>query len=383
MLRNLFISLLTALLLSMPCMTASADNTTDPTQAPPTPVSVITLREENFIYTQEFAGIVEALQSVQIRAQVDGILKKRHYEEGQWVEKDTLLFSIDDAEYATQAEMAAAQVRQSEASYANAVQEYRRAANLQEKNSISPREYDTAVARHAQARASLAETKAALNNAHLKLEKTKIRAPISGYTDMAYIQNGSLIVAASQTDSLLTKVNNTQSMRVLFHVPGVRVRAINRLLEEGKAVVGDVIPAELFEDMGVPYAHTGRLVFGSGVINPQTGTMTSWAEFPNPDSILLPGQIVRIRLSILEFPNALVLPQSAVQQGADGSFVAIVTDDNTVDFAPVAVSGPYGNSFLLTPSEHIKAGSRVIIEGGNKIRSGMPVEARPYAEKFR
>jgi membrane fusion protein (multidrug efflux system) len=374
MLRNHAIILLTMIFLALSGAAAGAGKAAGQR----TQVSVLTLREENFAYVQDFAGIVEGAQSVQIRAQVDGILKARHYREGAWVEKGALLFEIDDAEYATQVEMAEARLRQAEASFANAAQEQRRANTLKEKNSISPKEYDSAVTQHALAGAALAEARARLSGARLRLDKTKIRAPISGYADMALIQNGSLIAASSPTDSLLTKLTNTREVRVLFHVPGVRVRAINRLINEGKAVVRDLIPAELFEDAGARYAHEGRLVFGSGATNPRTGTMTAWAEFPNPDGELSAGQIVRIRLSILEFTNALMLPQAAVQQGADGPFVALVTEGGTAAFAPVVVTGPYGSDFLLTPSEQVKAGSRVIIEGANKVRGGMPVEAKPY-----
>lgn len=354
---------------------AEADGT------PQTRVSVLELQEEDFVYVQEFAAVVEGVESVQVRAQVDGMLKARHYREGAWVEKGTLLFEIDDAEYATQVEMAQAQLQQAEAAFANALRELRRADTLKAKNAVSPKEYDAVATQHALDKAALAEARANLNSALLRLEKTKIRAPISGYADMALQPDGSLISASSSSGSLLTEMTNTRKVRVLFHVPGVRVRAINRLIGEGRAVARESITAELFEDAGVRYPHQGRLIFGSGSTNPQTGTRTAWAEFPNPDGALSAGQIVRIRLDVLEFPKALMLPQSAVQQGADGPFVALAAEDGTAAFAPVTVSGPYGSDFLVTPSEQVHAGTRVIIEGVNKVRGGMPVEAQPYTRQ--
>jgi membrane fusion protein (multidrug efflux system) len=350
-------------------------------QTPPLPVvNVVHLTPQNFIYSQEFSGRVEGAQSVQVRAQVNGALRARRYHEGAWVKKGDLLFEIDDAEYSARFKMAEAQRQQANAAKIKAARNFERATELKRLDSISEREFDTAESGWFSAQAELTSADAALSSVRLELEKTRVRAPISGYADMALIQEGALVNAASPDDSLLTSIHNTREVRVVFHVPAARVRALQTLVQQGVARYREPVEASLLLDDDVPYAHKGQLRFGSGVIDPVSGNMASRAEFPNRDGMLASGQLVRIRLDALEFPEALMLPQAAVQYLQGGAFAAVVDAGDKVDFVPLAAQGPFNGYFLLKASDTLKAGSRVIVEGINKVGPGARVEARAYSD---
>ncbi|GHU25920.1 MexX family efflux pump subunit [Betaproteobacteria bacterium] len=341
-------------------------------------VSVLELQTRDFTYTQEFAGRVEGVQNVQVRVQADGVLLSRHYREGAWVNKGDLLFRIDDAEYRAQFERADAVLKQARATRVNAERNYERAKELKKLDSISEREYDMAESAWVAAGAELAGAEAAVNSARLKLGQTQVRAPISGYADMARIQEGSLVAAQSQQDSLLTSISNTRDVRVLFHVPAARVRALQNLSEQKLAVFKDPVQAVVVTEDGLEYPHKGRMSFGSGVVSRDSGSMAARAVFPNREGRLAAGQLVRIRLDALEFKQALLVPQSAVQYLQNGPVVAIVNAGGKVEFAPLQAQGPFNGYFVLTASDKLKAGVKLIVEGVNKVRPDMPVTTKPY-----
>jgi membrane fusion protein (multidrug efflux system) len=341
-------------------------------------VSVLELQPRDFTYTQEFAGRVEGAQNVQVRAQTDGVLLSRHYREGAWVNKGDLLFKIDDAEYLAQFERADAALKQARATLVNAERNYQRAGELKKLDSISDREHDMAESAWVSAGAALTGAEAAVNSARLKLGQTRVRAPISGYADMARIQEGSLVAAMSPQDSLLTSIGNTRDVRVLFHVPAARVRALQRLADQKLAVFKDPVDATIVTEDGLEYPHKGRMSFGSGVVSRDSGSMAARADFPNSEGQLATGQLVHIRLEALEFQQALLLPQSAVQYLQNGPVVALVNADGKVEFAPLRAQGPFNGYFVLAPSDKLKAGVRVIVEGANKVRPEMPVTTRLY-----
>jgi membrane fusion protein (multidrug efflux system) len=348
-------------------------------EAPPLPVvGVIELKSQTFIYDQEFPGRVEGAQSVQVRAQVDGFLLERRYREGAWVEKGDLLFEIDDTEFRARFKLAEARREQAKAVEDKARRNFDRATELKKLDSLSEREFDTAEGAWLSAQAERAAADAALSSARLELEKTRVRAPISGYADMAFIQEGALVRAMSGADSLLTRINNTRDVRVMFQVPAARVRALQQLVLQKLARYREPVEATLLLDGDLPYDHKGALRFGSGVIDPASGNMTARAEFPNREGGLSAGQLVRIRLAALEFPDALMLPQSAVQYLRGGPVAAVVDGAGQVDFAPLSAAGPFNGHFLLEPSDKFKAGAWVIVDGLNKVRPGARVDARPY-----
>jgi membrane fusion protein (multidrug efflux system) len=350
-------------------------------QEPPAPlVGVKTLKPQNFVYALEFTGRVEGAQSVQVRAQVDGVVKARRYREGEWVEKGKVLFEIESAEYQARFDVAQARAWQAEAAKVKAERNFERARELRKLNSISEREYDGAEGAFVSARADLAGARAALDSVRMELDKTRVRAPISGYADMAQAQPGALVLAMSPTDSLLTTISNTREIQVIFHVPASRVRAMQELVRQKRAVFKEPVVATLLLDNDAPYPHPGVMRFGSGVVNPQTGNMASKAEFPNPEGQLASGQFVRIRLAALEFPNALLLPQSAVQYQGQTALATIVDAQGMAQVTPFDAIGPFNGQFVLTPSDALKADTTIIVEGINKVRPGMKVRVRPEAQ---
>jgi membrane fusion protein (multidrug efflux system) len=372
-----FLSLLPALLaLTLPLPICSGARAQD---APPAPVvSVFELAARDFPYRLEFVGRVEGTQGVQVRAQTDGILLARRYSEGSWVNKGDVLFELDDSAHRSRFKLAQARQRQAEAAKVRAERNYARAVELKKLNSISEKEYDAAYAAHVSAEAEVSGAKAALENARIELEKTRIRAPIGGYADMARLQEGALVVAQSPEEGLLTTINDTRKVQVIFHVPAARVRTLQQLARQEIGVFREPVVVSILTDGDIPYPHQGVLRFGSGVVNPESGSMISRAEFPNPDSELAVGQLVRVRLAPLVFPQSLMLPQSAVFYAQGAATVAVVDGEGAVSFVPLRARGPFNGQFLLDAAGELKAGMRVVVEGVNKIGPGMRVRTTPF-----
>lgn len=348
---------------------------------PPAPsVTVITLAPQDLFLTQEFAGHVEGRQSVQVRAQVSGLLKRRAYAEGSWVEQGQLLFEIDDARYRALEEQAASRLARAQARLQNAERDLNRSRPLAERNSISARELDAIKADYGSARADVGEAEAGLQEARLQLALTMVQAPISGYAGMAEKSEGALINATSSEGSLLVDINDTSSVRVLFAVPEALVRRTQRYMTENGARMEQPMSACLLLDKDQVYPHQGGMEFGNAVVRRETGTMRARAVFPNPERSLFPGQIVRIRMRVLRFPGALAVPQTALAYNAEGASLAVVNDKDAVSFCPVKVEGPLNAAFLILPGSAVRAGDRVIVEGINKVRPGMTVKPRTKKE---
>jgi len=321
-------------------------------------------------YTQTFVGHVEGQHSAEVHAQVSGILQKRVYKEGESVAKGQVLFEIDPAPYQAQVDQALGRVNSVRARLANAQRDMERAIPLARRNSISQREKDMVQAAFDAARAEMEEAQAALRAARIQLDLTRVRAPIAGFASMALRTEGSLITAGAP-NSLLTTVNNMDTVQVVFSVSDSLVRRIKGHLNRNRATMGKTVAATLVIDGDHPYPHEGTLAFGNPVINRDTGSMIGKALFPNPDRELLPGQVVRLNLHLMTFRNALAVPQHAVLQTDQGSMVAVVDEEDRVSFRPISVAAILDREFLIDTG--LTGNERVVVEGVNKIAPGMKV----------
>ena len=345
---------------------------------PPASVKVLEIMPEDKAVTEEYPGRTVGSREVEVRARVTGILQKRTYVEGSRVQKDDLLFVIDDAPLR-------AERQQIQARYDAALKDFNRSKSLWDKRVISARSLD-------EARATYEQLKAQLDTAAINLNYTQVNAPISGVTSKESLSEGSLV---TENESLLTRITQLDPIYVNFGLPDAdRLMQSQIAMPVAAPIEGEIKPAEAkpsgtpegpvampepanrlsaeihFGD-GSAYPLKGTVDFTDSVIDPQTGTIRARAVFPNPETALFPGQFVRLQLTGLPRKSAITVPDTAIMQGPEGPFVFIVDEKGMAGVAPVKLGEVNaGNRFI---EGGLKQGDKVIIDGMIKVRPGSPV----------
>jgi membrane fusion protein (multidrug efflux system) len=333
------------------------------TAAPPAPADVEVanpIRRDEPIFA-EWVGSLDGLINAQVRAQVSGYLLKQHYQEGARVKAGDLLFEVDARPFQNAYEQAAAAAQKAEA-------DFRRQSELAEKEVLAKQEFDTAVA-------ARAATRAALEQAKLNLEFTKIRSPIDGVAGLANAQIGDLV---GPNTGVLTTVSTVDPIKVYFAISEQSYLQFQKQQQTGERFP-DNLKLQLILSDGSVYPQPGKLFAVDRQIDPGTGTLRLAATFPNPDLLLRPGQYARVRASIGVAKDALEVPQRAVTELQGGYQLAIVGEDNVVHLRTVKVGPRVGSNWVI--ADGLKPTDRVVIEGLQKVREGAKVNALPYQAK--
>jgi membrane fusion protein (multidrug efflux system) len=311
--------------------------------------------------TREWPGRLLALHKAEVRARVDGVVEKRLFKEGSWVRAGQPLFSIDYGLY--QAALAAARASADLARLTLA----RHRALLKE-GAVSQQELDQSLAAHQSAQA-------ALSKAQLDAVNARVGAPISGYIGRALVTQGALVSKSEATS--LALIENTDRMSVDFTESYSDLLKLTQDIAQGKsAAPAQGAQVELLLEDGSVYPLPGRLVAADRSIDPNTGSMTVRAEFPNPQHTLMSGAFVRVRVAHAQLPQAIRIPQRALQASAQGQSVTIVDQENKTAVRPVKTEGMSGEDWLV--SEGLAAGDRVVVHGLQKIKPGMVVAPAPW-----
>lgn len=332
--------------------------------APPAPeVTVKEVQSHDIPLTFEYAGRTAGSREVEIRARVSGILQKRAYVEGQWVKQGTVLFKIDPAPF--QAALAQAQARLTQTQ-----SDWNRAVKLLKEKALSQREYD-------EARSAYEQAKAEVKTARINLDYTTVTAPINGVTSKEGLSEGSLVVADT---SLLTRLTQLNPIYVEFSIPDAEAISQRQWIASGAVSLPEdkKLIAELHLGDGSVFSQTGKVDFTDSLIDPDTGTVATRAVVPNADKVLLPGQFVRVVIKGMTRVHAIEVPDQAIMQGPQGTFVYVVDADGKAKVKPVALDGLDGENRIL--QEGLQAGDKVIVEGMIKAKPGMPVRIAPPEE---
>ncbi|HEX2254443.1 MAG TPA: efflux RND transporter periplasmic adaptor subunit [Thermoanaerobaculia bacterium] len=341
-------------------------------QAPPPPeVSVVVADPQPVVNRFELPGRLQAVRTAEVRARVDGIVQRRLYEEGTDVDAGQPLFGIDPSELRAELAAAEAALARAEATAANATQDVERYRGLVAQQAISQQEYDTAVARQRTAQADVAQARARVQAARLDLGYTTVRAPISGRAGRAQVTEGALVSAASAT--LLTTIEQIDPIYANFSLSSAELLKVRQGIASGEIEMPELgrVQVRLVLEDGTLYGPTGHLDFLDLAINETTGTTALRADFPNPESTLLPGQFVRVRIDAGVRPAALLIPQRAVTVTPQGASVMVVGDDDVVENRPVKLGALQGDSWLI--EEGLSGGERVVVAGIQKVQPGQPV----------
>jgi membrane fusion protein, multidrug efflux system len=348
----------------------------DKTAPAAVPVTVAAAQRRTVPFELAAPGMVEPLQTVAVQPQVSGLIEHISFTEGQEVRKGQVLFQIDARPFQAALGQAQAALARDSAQAANAEQDVTRYASLAQKEYVTAQQYDQARTTAAAATATLAGSKAAVDQARLNLQYATIRAPIAGRTGSLRVREGNLV--RSTDDTPLVTINQIRPILVRFAVPASNLGLIQRHRDGGPVVhaepVGGAAGSGGGGDSGGGTVSEGVLTFVDNAVDTTTGTILLKGSFPNTDGALWPGEFVNARVRLYQDPNALVVPASAVVSGQQGSFVFVVQADGTAKTFPVTVERTSDSVAVLASG--IKAGDRVVTDGQLRLRSGSKVQIK-------
>lgn len=334
-------------------------------------VTVATVQQRTVPIYASYVGRMEAVQTVEVRARVEGILMERRFTEGSDVTKGEVLFVIDPQQYDNALESARADLARANATAAHARDNVRRLRPLVEHRAVNRQQLDDALATEKEAAAMVRSAEVAVRDAQLNLGYTTVTAPISGRIGFTVVNIGSLVGKGEPT--LLATVSQLDPIYVDFSIPE------REYLQRAKASLNGASTQSESDSPSVTliladdseYQVGGRLRQPDRAVNPDTGTLRLRAEFPNPDRLLLPNQYAKIRLLVTEKQNAILVPEQAVQSGQTGQSVLIVNDKDEIERRNITTGQRQGHLWIV--KEGLAAGERVVIEGSQSARPGMAV----------
>lgn len=339
----------------------------------PTQVGFVTVSETSVPVVSQLGGRTVAYETSEVRPQVNGIVQRRLFTEGSFVRAGQPLYQIDPSLYRAAVNEAAASVASARAAADAAQARANRFRPLAQIEAVSQQEYTDAAAQARQARAAVAQNRAALETAQINLRFATVRAPISGRIGRSLFTQGAL-VGANQTGPLAI-IQRTDPIFVDIQQSSAELTALRRALAQGGVTPGSTQVRLLLED-GSDYGFTGTVQFSEIQVNESTGTVTLRASFPNPQGTLLPGQFVQTRFIQAVTPNAILVPQNAVQRDIGGeAFVFLAGPGNKAVRRQVRADRTQGTDWVITAG--LKSGDRVITQGLANLRDGAAIRPVP------
>ncbi len=367
--------------------------------APPAPVvEVATVEQKDVPIYGEWIGTLTGQVNAGIKAQVTGYLLTQSYKEGSYVRKGQPLFEIDPRPFQAALDQAKGQLAQAEAQLgqeearlataeANQLKSHldvEKYGPLAKADAISKQDFDNAVqtnlANQAQvkaanaaigaAKAQIQAYQAAVEAATINLNFTRIVSPIDGIAGIAQAQVGDLV---STTSGVLTTVSTLNPIRDYFTVSEQEYLALRKQFLGSRP---EQWKLQLILADGTPYPHQGEFYFADRQVNQNTGTIQLAALFANPDNVLRPGQYGKVRAMMRVQRNALLIPQAAVNEQQGSYVVDVVGNDGKVAVRTVQVGDRTGTMWVI--QDGLKAGERVIVEGQENLKPGMPVQTKAF-----
>lgn len=353
-------------------LAACGRDTPKPAAAAPE-VTVVTLRNQPLALQQELPGRTVASQESDVRPQVDGVLVKRLFEQGQWVKAGQPLFQIEPALYQAALNEAQANLKTAEAAAVTARLRAQRMQVLGKEQLAARQDVDDAIASNQQAAAAAQAAQAARDTASTRLGFATVTAPIAGRIGRALFTPGAL-VTSGQADPL-ARVQQMDPMNVDITQSSNEYLALRRAIAEG-GVQADSAPVRLRLSDGSDYPLPGTLEFADIDVQQETGSITLRARFPNPDGQLLPGMYVRAQVGQGTRQQALLVPQAAVDRSPKGEAqVWLVDKDGKARLRLFRTARAVADQWLVL--DGLAAGDQVVVAGAQGLADGMPVRLKP------
>lgn len=331
----------------------------------PVPVRVAPAFKGDFPLYYKALGTVTALNTINVRSRVAGELVKIYFEEGQMVKAGDLLAEIDPRPFQNALLQAEGTLLQNQAQLKNAQVDVERYRGLYREDSIAKQTLDTAEALVGQFQGTVKTNQAAVNDAKLNLEFTKIRAPIAGRVGLRQLDVGNL-VAANDTTALAI-ITQTQPISVAFTLPE---NSLDTVLARYRS--GAKLPAEAWDRGDTKLQATGVLQSLDNQIDVTTGTLKFKARYENRDQSLFPNQFVNVRLLADTLKGVILAPSAAIQFGTNGTFVYALDGDKKVKIRQLKIGASDGENTVVT--DGLAPGDRVVLEGTDRLKDGSDVE---------
>lgn len=337
----------------------------------PKQVPVLTMHvvQKDTPMVYEFVGEVEARDEVPIKANVSGTIIAKHVKGGEYVTKGQPLFTIDARQYEATTWNARAQLADARATLSRVQRDVARYETLASQNAIARQTLDNIRAEEQQALAQVEARSASLNQAEVDLNDTLVRSPIDGKLDTKDISIGTY---AKLGDTVLATVSSTDPVRVKFSISENEYIKLVQARQNLKTATSRDLELTLSD--GTVYKYKGKVEQVDRALSSNTGTLTIKAVFDNPDGLLVPGMFARLKAQGDIRPKALLVPQKAVQELLDKTFISVVTAEGKSEMRAVKMGARIGNLWLVESG--LQADDVIIVEGFQKAPTGTPVAAK-------
>jgi membrane fusion protein (multidrug efflux system) len=349
----------------------ACDSNAEKPAPPPPGVTVTSVIQKDVPIRQEWVGSMVGNVDADIRPKVDGFLLTRLYTEGSYVRKGQPMFQLDQRQAQAAVEQAQGTLERTRASLTQAQIDVRRYTPLVAQKAVSQAELDKAQSMERAATAEMAADQAALDNAKLNLGWTSVTSPISGIAGIAKVGIGDLITPAT----VMTTISNVDPIYVDVSIAEQDYLRFKRA-KTGEGGGGQNL--ELILGDGTVSPHRGRVLFVNREVDLRTGTIQVRGEFSNPGNVLRPGQYARIRAVTELRKGALLIPQQAVSELQGIYQVGVVGADNKVTIKPVTLGPQTGDMWVVESG--LQAGDTVVVDGLQRIRTGMSVAPTPFKD---
>lgn len=356
------------------CLLAACEQEAPPQQRPAPRVSVVTVMPQTIPYEVTFVAQTESSRQVDIVARVSGFLDKIAYREGELVKAGQLLFQIDPKPFRAQLEAAKGELEAQQARHTTALANLKRIRPLAQQNALPQSDLDKAQGEFDASKAAVFSAQAKVTEAELNLGYTTIASPVTGLASRSLQREGAYLNSLSDT-AKLTYVAAIDPIWVNFSISQNQVAKWGDLTKKGLLVPPKnqdyIVELEMID--GSIYPEKGKINFADPSFSQETGAFLVRAVLPNPKQQLRPGMFVTARVKGSVRPDAIVVPQLAVQQGSNGHLVYVVKEDGTAEVRPVVVGDYYGTKDIVIMTG-LRAGDRVVTEGVLKVVPGRPVQ---------
>ncbi|SAK48810.1 RND family acriflavine resistance protein A [Caballeronia temeraria] len=334
-------------------------------QKPAVEVTAVTVAAQSTPVQFEFTAQTQSSREVEIRARVDGFLEKRMYTEGSLVSANQVMFIMDKRPFEAALQTAKGSLAQQQARLLVTQQNLARVKPLAAMNALSKKDLDDAIGNEKSAEAAVIAAKGEVQTAELNLSYTTIRSPLKGLSSFARVQEGSYVTPTQ--GGLLTYVYQLDPMWVNFSISENELLTYREQIKKGQLVFppDNKFDVTVIQADGSVFPQTGRIDFTNPAFSTETGTFLVRAVFSNPQGTLRPGQFVKARVAGAVRPNAILVPQRAVLQGAKSHYVWVLDEQSKPHQRVVEVGEWHGDDWFITSG--LKAGERVIVDGAIRV----------------
>ncbi len=360
------------MLASLAVLTAACGKKEEAPPPPPPAVEVAPVVQKDVPVYGEWIGSLDGFVNAEIRPQIEGYVLRRVYREGFLVKAGETLFEIDPRQFQATYDQAKGALAQYEATLANAKLTAARYRPLAKERAISQQELDDAETRERTAQANVESARASLEKAQLDLGWTKVVSPIDGIAGVAKSQVGDLV----NREVVMTTVSQVDPIKVYFNPSEQEYLAwvekhgpVQKTLQAYKSLEASNL--ELILSDGSAFPQRGKPFLVGREVDVKTGTIQLGGAFPNPGNLLRPGQYAKVRVAMDVRKGAILVPQRAISELQGSHQVAVVGPDNKVTIKVVKI-GPNEGSMVVI-DEGLKPGDRIIVEGLQRVKSGMTV----------